>query len=141
MATDLPSKKAQRARFNVGQLCWYCKRPMSPPRATRPGDRPGTEATLDHVVTRGRKGDDHPENILLACARCYNLRGDVPYEVFRSFAQLVVVPYADAPTPFLRVAMREFIYRLAEGGVHKRESVNSACRFGLLALANCLQKE
>ena len=73
MATDLPSKKAQRARFNVGQLCWYCKRPMSPPRATRPGDRPGTEATLDHVVTRGRKGDDHPENILLACiANCMN---------------------------------------------------------------------
>lgn len=58
-----------------GLYCHYCDRLMT-----------YNEAQVDHVVAKARGGSDSPTNLVLACARCNNLKGTTCYSCpeFRS---------------------------------------------------------
>ena len=34
-----------------------------------------TSATIDHILPKSKGGSNHPQNLVLACARCNNRRG------------------------------------------------------------------
>lgn len=67
-------KRAMRkvALRDCGQRCVYC--------ATRLDQH---TATLDHVIALARGGAHDPGNLVVACAPCNRLKGDLlPYEFF-----------------------------------------------------------
>lgn len=71
-------KRAMRraALRDCGQRCVYC--------ATRLDQH---TATLDHVVPLARGGAHDPGNLVVACAPCNRLKGDLqPYEFFARYA-------------------------------------------------------
>jgi hypothetical protein len=58
-----------------GLYCHYCDKLMS-----------YSEAQVDHVVAKARGGSDAPDNLVLACPRCNNIKGTTCYSCpeFRS---------------------------------------------------------
>lgn len=48
-----------------GRLCIWCGKPLSIHHL---------ESSVEHLVPRSRQGNDHPENLLLACIDCNNHR-------------------------------------------------------------------
>ena len=99
-----------------------------------------TSATVEHVIPQGKGGSNDAWNILLACQRCNGLRGDLPYEIFEKFARVVIRQYPDAPTPILRLALRQFVDSLAEIAIRNRKESNRALSLALLALGERLRK-
>jgi 5-methylcytosine-specific restriction endonuclease McrA len=68
------AKRAMRrvALRDCGQRCVYCAVPLDQ-----------STATLDHVVPLARGGEHNPGNLVVACAPCNRLKGDLlPYEFF-----------------------------------------------------------
>lgn len=47
-------------------------------------------ATLEHKLQQSMGGDDNPSNLTLACRRCNNQRGDIPFINFLNGERLVV---------------------------------------------------
>ena len=67
-----PKNYKHYKRFLVerdGLRCHYCDRLME-----------YAEAQIDHKVPRVRGGTDAPHNLVLACARCNNIKGSACYE-------------------------------------------------------------
>jgi 5-methylcytosine-specific restriction endonuclease McrA len=67
-------KRAMRkvALRDCGQRCVYCSTHLD-----------HRSATLDHVVPLARGGAHDPGNLVVACAPCNRLKGDLlPYEFF-----------------------------------------------------------
>ena len=67
-------KRALRcaALRDCGRRCVYCATPLVP-----------ETATLDHVHPLAHGGSHLPGNLVVACARCNRLKGDMlPYEFF-----------------------------------------------------------
>lgn len=57
---------------DCGQRCVYCATPLDQ-----------RTATLDHVIALARGGAHDPGNLVVACAPCNRLKGDLlPYEFF-----------------------------------------------------------
>lgn len=56
-------------------VCVYCEEPVS--LKGSPVDTDRRLATRDHVVPKSRGGSDGSENLVLACARCNFLKGDL----------------------------------------------------------------
>lgn len=56
--------------------CHYCDRPM-----IKAPNYP-MSVTVEHLVPKSRGGTNQPHNIVGACSRCNNLRGDMPYAEF-----------------------------------------------------------
>lgn len=56
-----------------GWRCWWCGRTF------RRND-PMRRATLDHLVPHSAMGSAQEDNLVLACRRCNELRGDMPVE-------------------------------------------------------------
>lgn len=66
--------------------CHYCGRDV-----TKKGD--GSRlATRDHIVPQSEGGTLHPDNLVLACKRCNNVRGSTPYDVFLKRAKAGNLP-------------------------------------------------
>ncbi len=55
--------------------CHYCGRPMTLDRGNR-------MATLDHVLPLSRGGTHDPDNLVAACYRCNQWKGDEDGETF-----------------------------------------------------------
>ncbi len=71
-------KRAMRkvALRDCGQRCVYCATHLD-----------HTTATLDHVVPLARGGAHDPGNLVVACAPCNRLKGDLqPYEFFARYS-------------------------------------------------------
>jgi hypothetical protein len=62
-----------RVARRCGWRCWWCG------RAFRQSD-PMRRATLDHLVPHSAMGPLRASNLVLACRRCNELRGDMPVE-------------------------------------------------------------
>lgn len=67
MYIRIPYKKIVLSRKNIlrrdAYKCQYCKR----------GDVP---LTIDHIVPKSKSGDDSWENLVAACVKCNNKKGD-----------------------------------------------------------------
>lgn len=40
------------------------------------------KATYDHVLPQSKNGSEHPDNFVIACEPCNNIRGDMSYNIF-----------------------------------------------------------
>lgn len=104
-----------------------------------------TGVTKDHVITQKefrrykceeiRKRKNDPDNLLLACFRCNNLRGDTSYEVFLEFSRYVIRQFPYAPAPFLRTALVQFKESLADLGIRNKTGTKRALSLALLSIA------
>lgn len=69
-----------------GGLCFYCRRPVRDPRVTAyaPGEsQPADLATVDHRIPRSQLYGRHvPDNLVMACRGCNDLKGDCSEELF-----------------------------------------------------------
>lgn len=54
-----------------GWVCWYCGAPVNP-----------ESASVDHIVPQCDKGDDHEDNLALACIFCQRAKYTFPAGVF-----------------------------------------------------------
>lgn len=138
----------KKHRWKVGQPCHWCRVAMTPPVASE--KHLATTATDEHLITQGkfkklkdpelRKLKDHPDNVVIACFRCNNLRGNISFEIFEEFARVVLRPYPYAPTPFLRASLRQFMDSLAEIGIRNRKESRRALSLALLAFSDMMEK-
>jgi hypothetical protein len=109
----------------------------------------GTTATDDHKITQAafrkvkceeiRKRKDEPDNILLACFRCNNIRGNTSYEVFYAFAQYIIRQYPYAPTPLLRLGLAQFKDSLADLAIRNHAGTRRALSAALLSIGEQLR--
>ena len=40
------------------------------------------KATYDHILPQSKQGSEHPDNFVIACEPCNNIRGDMDYNIF-----------------------------------------------------------
>ena len=69
-----------------GGKCHYCGRDVT---KKRDGSR---LATRDHIVPQSEGGTLRPNNLVLACKRCNNIRGSTPYGEFLERAKAGDLP-------------------------------------------------
>lgn len=136
-----------KSRWKIGVPCHYCGVPMTP--TVGDGIPVDTGATKDHKITQKafrkvkcevvRKQKNDPDNLLLACFRCNNLRGDTDYEVFLQFSRYVIRQAPYAPTPLLRLALVEYKEHLCAIGVRNKAGNRQALSLSLLSIAEQLR--
>lgn len=80
-----------------GYECFYCKGPI----AARTGR--ANSATRDHVVPRSRGGGNGRDNIVVACWRCNQVKGNMTGDEFRELypdpEALPVLPHPKKDKP------------------------------------------
>lgn len=69
--------------------CNWCDRVTRIVKPKAGHNPPSDMATIDHIVTKLRGGGDNPENVMLACFRCNNRRGNTDA---RLYAVLIARP-------------------------------------------------
>lgn len=104
-----------------------------------------TTVTDDHKITQSefrkikcevvRKQKDAPDNILLSCFLCNNLRGNTSYEVFYAFARYIVRPHRSAPLPLLRLALLQFKDSLCDLAIRNKAGSRRALSAALLSIS------
>lgn len=137
-----------KSRWKTGLPCHYCSVAMTPPVGGNVKPL-GTTVTDDHKVTQQafrkvkcetvKKQKDAPDNILLSCYRCNNIRGNTSYEVFYAFARYVIRPYPYAPTPLLRIALQQFKDSLADLAIRNQAGTKRALSASLLSISEQLR--
>ena len=78
--------------------CYYCGTPVRR-RRHWPRRTPRDAATLDHIIPRSRGGEITADNVVLACFRCNNDRGDQPFEVYIRRRNLKCLVLPNIPYP------------------------------------------
>lgn len=118
------------------QRCVYCARKMLRRRDHMTPEQISLTATKDHKRPKALGGTNDKENYLICCARCNGMKGNIPYEVFKVFADMVLLPYPDLPLPVLRNSLTAYIMHLLERAVSQnRKAMRDACTISLLSLA------
>jgi hypothetical protein len=96
-------------------------------------------ATVDHKVCKSLGGENIAENYVICCARCNQLKGMVPFEVFKTFASFVLIPYPDLPLNILRHSLQDYTMLLLESVVHNRKAMRNASSVTLLKLSDSIK--
>ena len=102
--------------------CFYCDRPLLRRRRTSRSPWASTAPTRDHVIPKCHPlfpGDQN--NVVIACARCNEARGDAPAILFLLFARDELQA---APQGSVRIVAMRF-----------REWLRSNCRMGRVKIA------
>lgn len=88
MANRTKVYKSQRNRFfkRDGMRCHYCKLTVS---KTLDDIHP-RYATVDHMTPLSRGGSRDDDNLVCACRRCNNVKGNMPYDAFLWYRHMVV---------------------------------------------------
>ena len=119
--------------------CYYCKRKLIGYRnGMEPQERYLT-ATVDHKVCKSLGGKNDAENYVICCARCNQCKGMVPFEVFKTFADFVLVPYPDLPINIVRNSLQDYCMLLLETVVHNRKAMRNATSVTLLKLSETME--
>lgn len=133
--------------YRSGMPCHWCRIPMT----LSVGDNvTPTSATREHIITQEsfrklkdvekQKEKDHSDNVVLACAKCNNLRGNTSPEIFELFARVILRQYPYAPAHFLRAALRQFKESLAEIAIRNKKESMRAISLALLSLSDMMEK-
>ena len=120
--------------------CHYCNRLMLESKNSMTREERDRSATVDHMLSKDFGGSNNPYNLVIACARCNNLKANVPYAAFMEFSFTVLRRYPDAPTPVLRRCMMIFIMHLVEVAMKNGREVRQACSLALLRMADELDQ-
>jgi len=59
----------RRQRLDADPHCHYCRVPLN-----------DENSSLDHVVSPRAGGSQQPDNLVLACRRCQQVKADIPLE-------------------------------------------------------------
>jgi len=94
-------------------------------------ENPELACTIEHVLPRSKGGRDDVNNIVFACSRCNQLRGSVPYEVFREFARSILQSYPNTNVIQLRKVLQLYLYDLVELLANKPKLLRDAARLTL----------
>ena len=70
-----------KAAKKCGGRCWYC--------GALPA--PGEIITIDHAKPRSRGGLSWDDNLLPACNRCNNLKGNLTVSEFRKYVKIRII--------------------------------------------------
>jgi len=92
-------------------------------------------ATIDHKVCKRLGGQNADENYVISCARCNQLKGMVPYDVFKIFASMVLIPYPDLPLNILKGALQDYTMMLLEAVIGNKKAMRNASSVTLLNLS------
>ncbi len=120
---------SRRRKDSVGRPCPYCKRRMLAHKDVRDERSHGLVATVEHIKTQASGGTHEAINIMIACQRCNNLRGQLDYDLFLDFARTIIQKFPNTPTVILREYLNAYVRELAAIGFHsvkKRRAVMSA---------------
>lgn len=126
----------------VGKPCCYCKRPLlssSFSDDTDPAVR-GQVCSEEHIRPRSKNGTNETNNLTWACQRCNSLRGNLDYDIFRMFSQVILTAYPDAPFMYLRSCLVQFLTSLAEIAIRNKQESRRAISLALLKLGDDLSK-
>jgi hypothetical protein len=119
--------KSKFLKDGVGQPCIYCKRLMVRADSDKAYDDPGLVVSVEHKeFPRSKGGDNHPENLAVACKRCNALRGNMAIQLFEPFSRVVIQRFPNAPLPVLREGLRNFIYHCAELSIKNNKGIKAA---------------
>lgn len=118
---------------HAGDPCHYCGLPMTANNSNDERPLP-TAASEDHIILKSRGGTREAHNIVIACTRCNNLRGDTNYEIFLMFSRFILRKYPHTPTPYLRLSLNQFIQSLAEIAIFNAKESRRALGIALLSI-------
>lgn len=99
----------------------------------------GQVCSIEHIIPRSYNGTNEESNIKWACSRCNSLRGNLNYDIFNMFAQVILKQYPDAPLVYLRGALIQFITSLAEIAIRNKRESRRAISLALLKLGEDLK--
>lgn len=91
-------------------------------------------ATTDHKMPKALGGRNEHDNYVICCYRDNQLKGHIPYSVFKPFADMVLIPYPDLPMPILRNSLQLYIMNLLDMSGHNEKIMRKASTIALLKL-------
>lgn len=125
-------------KFQKGQKCHYCGRVMLEYKHSMTPIEKQLMATEDHKLPRHLGGSNDKENLVIACGRCNQLKASIPYTVFKVFADMILRPYPDLPTPILRNTLTRYIMHLLETAMENKKALRDASTISLLKLKDAI---
>jgi hypothetical protein len=87
------SKQLSRLASRDGRQCHYCRDDMVFPLDKRQPQNIPNAVTRDHIVPRSMGGEYRDHNLILACRRCNEKRGDNLYYCSCAFCANVIESY------------------------------------------------
>ena len=90
--------------------------------------------TEDHKTPRNLGGSNDKDNLVISCGRDNQLKDSIPYPIFKIFADMVIRPYPDLPTPILRNTLKMYIMHLLESAVQNKKVMREASTLAMLKL-------
>lgn len=122
--------------------CHYCSRRMLSYRENASKEERLLMITTDHIVPKLLGGPDEDTNYVYACSRCNVLKGTLPYEVFKTFANMVLkeLSFQHLPIPVLRNSLNIYIMRLLHVACNNRKAQRDASTIALLRLKDDIDK-
>lgn len=121
-------------KFSKGQKCHYCARVMIGYKQNMTPHEKALMATDDHKTPKNLGGSNDPENRLVACGRCNQLKDSIPYVIFKVWADMVLREYPNIPTPVLRNSLKLYIMHLLSEAVQNKKAMRDASTIAMLKL-------
>jgi len=112
--------------------CHYCKRLLLSYKADMSLEDMALCATKDHIIPKALGGTNADDNYVVACAACNRLKAHIPYNVFKVFADMVLIPFPDLPLHILRNSLNLYIMHLLERSCTNTKIMRTACTATLL---------
>ena len=131
----------RKSSIGHGKPCHYCKRTMIESKPEMTPDERSQSATIDHMHSKDLGGTNDSYNLIVSCARCNVLKGNIPYSVFVVFARSVLRQFPNATTTVLRRCLNIYIVLLAEHAMKRNKDVNEAIRMSLLKMSDELDNQ
>lgn len=91
-------------------------------------------ATTDHKLPKALGGRNEHDNYVICCYRDNQLKANIPFNVFKTFADMVLVPYSHLPLPILRSSLNLYIMHLLDMSCNNEKIMRQASTISLLKL-------
>jgi hypothetical protein len=96
-------------------------------------------ATKDHKHPKNLGGTNERDNYVVACARCNQVKASIPYQVFKIFADMVLIPYPNLPLPIIRNSLNQYVMHLLDMACSNKQTMRNACTLSLLNLVGSIE--
>lgn len=121
-------------KIGAGQKCHYCKRTLLNHKPHMDHEAKFLAATVDHKVPKALGGTNTSDNYLACCYRCNQLKGHVPYSVFKTYADMALIPYPDLPLHILRNSFNLYLMHLLDMSCKNTKTMRDASTLAMLKL-------
>lgn len=121
-------------QISVDQKCHYCKRTLLIYKTGMPPEQRECSASVDHKIPKNLGGQNTHENYVISCARCNQLKGSLPYVVFKTFSNMVLVLHPNLPLPIIRNSLNLYTMHLLDMACNNAKAMRDASTMALLRL-------